>query len=245
MSRSNPTADRNPNPAQRFFEWKGKAGVLQYYDKQKEEIVQVKLPFTFIALDQLSTITGYNKKLQTGIYANEIRDIKKERFVVNYFKGGKIAEGFYDEIRDRITSRAVGAVFAKSVYIAYKDGDTFKIGNLRMTGCALSPWFEFAKLNQKAINEKAVVINQGPLSDEGEIPFYPPAFGLKDVSADTNNIAIALDKELQEYLKSYFGRTVATQVAAHAELPQPDAPQEASQPDAEMEVSTGDDEIPF
>src|ERR1700676_4454529 len=186
MSRSNPNADRNPNPAERFFEWKGKAGILKYWDKEKEENVTVKLPFTCIVLDQLSTIKGYNKRLKTGIYANEVRDLRSSRLVVKFFKGEKIAEGFYAEIKDRVTSKSVGGTFVSSVYIAYRDGDKFKLGNLQLSGCALTPWFQFVKQNRKAINERAVIIAQDGINDQGEIHFYPPIFGLKDVSPETN-----------------------------------------------------------
>ena len=63
MSRSNPTAN-NPNPSARWFEWKGSTGKLVWYDKEQKVNNEVPNGFTFLVLDQLSTVTGYNSKVK-------------------------------------------------------------------------------------------------------------------------------------------------------------------------------------
>src|SRR5580693_279783 len=105
MSRSNPQAGRTPNPAKRWYEFKGKKGVFQYYDPKKEENIIEKLPFVFIVLDVNATIRGYNKKAKSGIYSNEVRDTRAEPFVVKMFNGTKIASGLYGDIKDAVVAK--------------------------------------------------------------------------------------------------------------------------------------------
>jgi hypothetical protein len=215
MSRSNPNADRIPNPAERFFEWKGgDGGHLQYYDKDKKENITVKTPFTFIVLDQLATIRGYNKPMKTGLYANEVRDTRAERLVVKYFTGGKVAEGFYAEIKDEI--KAAHGHFVSNVYVAFKDGKALKLGAIQFQGCSLSPWFDFVKENRSELYKQSVTINKGKLNDEGKIEFTPPVYSLKAVSPETDEAAKVLDAQLQEFLKGYFSRTVAEKTESPA-----------------------------
>jgi hypothetical protein len=213
MSRSNPTAN-NPNPATRWFEWAGKDGRLFYYDKAKKEKVNIPLPFTFMALDSTKTVRGYNKKLKTGLYANEVKDVQADRLVVKFFNGGTVAEGVWADIRDAVIARS--GKFGVNLYIAYKAADGFKIGCNQLTGCAMSAWFDFEKKSGKSIFEKAITITQGKKDTSGDVEFIPPAFALKDVSEETNAAALALDKELQEYFAGYFKRTVADKAKATA-----------------------------
>lgn len=239
MSRSNPNADiRTPNPAERFFEWKGGDGTLQYFDKVKKENVEMKTPFTFILLDQLNTIGGYNKKLKTGLFSNEVRDIQTERLTVKFFDGGKVAEGFYADIKDTIVAKS--GHFCKACYIAFKDGKDFKLGLIKMQGCSLGPWFEFAKENGGALYKQAVVLGKGELNDEGEITFHPPVFGLKDVSPETDEIAKQIDAKLQEYLKGYFSRTLGERVAPAGDDEPPVESRAKHEPEPEKDSS-----VPF
>ncbi len=215
MSRSNPT-DNSPNPAGRWFQWGGKDGSLSYYDKVKKEEIAVPLPFTFIVLDVTKTVRGYNKKLKTGLYSNEIRDTRDERLVVKYFAGGQVvADGLWNDIKDTVTARS--GKFAINIYLAFKDVNGFRIGCLQATGCAMSAWFDFEKANGKAIIEKAVVMRPGTKDTSGDVEFIPPTYTLKDVSPETNAAAIELDKELQKFFAGYFKRTLTEK--AHASAP--------------------------
>lgn len=211
MSRSNPTS-HSANPATRFFEWKGGDGKLVWYNKETKEVETVAMPkgFRFLVLDQLSTVTGYNDKMKSGIYSNEVRDVRADAMVVKLFQGGEIANGIWSNIKERVSFK--DGKFACSVYIAFKDGDELKIGNIKMSGCALGPWFDFAKKNQSAINEKAIVIWAGEEVTKGSgrsaIIFNPPVFTVAEVSPETNEQAIGLDAELQEFLKGYLKRPI-------------------------------------
>lgn len=229
MSRSNPTAN-NPNPSQRWFQWKGKDGKLVWYDKEKKENVEVKEGFRFLVLDQLSTVTGYNKKAKSGIRSNEVRDVA-DTMVVKYFSGDTIAEGPWASIKKDVVYEK--GKFAKSVYIAFKDGDELKIGNIMMTGSALGPWFDLNKAHGSELNKKAVVIKAGEKDTTGDVEFVPPVFTLVDTTDETNAIATDLDRELQDFLKGYLAKT------KHEQVEQPPAERE------ERTIDPDGDEIPF
>lgn len=208
MSRSNNTEVINPSV--RWFEWNGEKGNLRYYDKDSKTNIEIPLPFQFIVLDQLSTVKGWHDASESGIYANEIRDTKKERLFVKSFKGGEIAEGFYSDIKDRI--KANGAHFVSNIYIAFKNTDNvFYIGSLQFKGAALNSWAEFRNKNRKAIMEKAVIIHSSVEGKKGKVTFYTPDFKLNEISAGTQEVAIELDKELQEYLTTYLQRKPLTE----------------------------------
>jgi hypothetical protein len=203
MSRSNPT-ELAPNPATKFFDWNGAEGFFYYFDKNKGdkgEKVKVDLPFRFLVLDVLSTIKGFSDADQKGFYSNEVRSTKDE--VLNVRMGKTTVElGLYADIKDRLAK--LGADYTQSVYACIKDGNEFVIVNINMKGAALSAWIEFRNKAKGAINEKAIIVKSTLEGKKGAVKYQMPVFELIDVSPETNNIAIELDKELQEYLKQYL-----------------------------------------
>lgn len=210
MSRSNPTANGTPNPSKRWFEWNGEAGAVRYYDKTLEKNVEVGSDFTFILLDQLGTVKGWHDASDSGIYSNEVRDSRQETLVVKAFKGGTLIEGIYRDIRDRV--KALGGQFTANCYIAFKNNGGLDIGSLQFKGAALHAWAEFTKEHRDDIYKKAIRIKDYVEGKKGRIVFRVPQFFLVDLSPETNNLAVGLDKELQQYLKSYFSRTKREQV---------------------------------
>lgn len=244
MSRSNPT-DNSPNPSTRWFEWDGSEGNIRYYDKTTKGNVTVDLPFTFMLLDQLACVKGWHDSSESGIFSNEVKDTRAETLVVKAFKGGVLAEGFYSAIRDKIIAQ--GGHFTSNCYIAFKpSGDdsedaTLAIGSLQFKGAALSSWMEFAKKRRADLYTSAIRITGFHEGKKGKIIFRVPTFALVPVSDEANAQATELDRELQEYLKSYFGRTRVEQAApvnGAAEHPQEEALAPAG-------AAPEDDEIPF
>jgi hypothetical protein len=229
MSRSKPTGN-TPNPAVRWFEWNGEHGTVRYYDKDAKQNVDVPLPFTFLLLDELGSVRGWDDTSGSGIYSNEVRDTRTDILVVKAFKGGTLAEGLYRDIKDKMHTR--GGKFVAGCYIAFKQGADLAIGSLRLSGAALGSWMEFRKLHRGDIYNAAVNITGFTEGKKGRIVFRMPTFSVKDVSADTQNIAIALDAQLQTWLDEYLGRT--TQERAES------APAEA---DASWERGDGVDEV--
>lgn len=196
MSRSNPTTK---NPAVKFFSWAGSRGELVHWDKDESKEIVEKLPFTFMVLDELSTITGYSDEDSSGYWSNEVRNIKKDELIVKTGKGTK-QTGKYDDLTD---VRSKGAKYAKSVYIAYKDGNTLAIGNFKVFGSSLSAWIDLSK--KADVYKTAVVITgKSDVQTKGKTEYYYPLFETTKVTDDTNKEAVELDRELQTYLSNYF-----------------------------------------
>jgi hypothetical protein len=214
MSLSNPQAK---NPAIRFFQWRGGAeafkgddgktrhegGKVTWYDKEDQQEYEMDLPFSFIVLDELTTITGYSEKDQSGFWSNEIRNLQQEKLVVKT-KSGTVATGLYGDISENI--KAKGAKYAQSVYIAFKDeSGELQIANIKMAGAALTAWIEFKK--RFDISQCAVFITEEPkLEKKGTNYYFSPVFDGQNMSDATRNAAVKLDEELQRYLNTYFSR---------------------------------------
>jgi hypothetical protein len=230
MSRSNPT-DGARNPSTRWFEWAGGSdgGFVRYYDKENKKHVPVE-NFTFLLLDELSTVKGWHEASESAIFANEVRDLRQEVFVVRSFKGGELASGLYQSIRDRVV--AIGGHYCSSLYIAYKDGDGLKLGNLSFKGAATGAWMDFKRAaptkkdasgkNLKAYFVDAVKIAGYEQMKKGGTVYRVPKFALVPVAEATNQQAVALDQELQAFLSDYFKRPKA-EAPAPAET-EPKAP---------------------
>lgn len=232
MSRSNPT-DGIKNPSTRWFEWAGgqDGGFVRWYNKDAEKQEKIEGPFTFLLLDELATVKGWHEPSESGIFANEVRDTRQDVLVVRSFKGGELASGIYQTIRDRIM--ALGGHFSASLYLAYKEGDELKIGNLQLKGAALSAWSEFKRSTgtKKDANGKsvrtyfvdAVTISGFEQLKKGGTVYRVPKFSIKEVSAVTNQQAVALDAELQAFLSEYLMRPKAEVAKQPEEAPPPEA----------------------
>lgn len=198
MSRSNPTLQ---NPAQHFFEWSGSTGQLQFYDKEKAERINVPLPFEFLVLDELATITGFDKAANNRFYSNEVRNTQKEELTVRS-KGAVRYVGLYKN-EQGIVQMPRGASYAQSIYIAHKTrSGEYIIGNIKASGSARSAWFDFSK-TVKVQNGK-VVMTKGDVQHAKTGDFYPPVFKYVSSTPQEDSEAVRLDTELQIYLNQYL-----------------------------------------
>lgn len=216
------------NPCKKFIEFKGNDGVFQYWDKENKKNVQMELPMRFIVLDELSTITGYHEPLQTGLYSNEVHSVENQPLNIRSFKGGMRIVGKYSEIKDRIKS--VGAKFTKSVYIALVGDKGLEIANLKLSGAAFSSWCD------KEV-ETAISIERFADGKKGAVKFKIPVWEKWEPSSDDMTVAMAMDKELQEFLKAKHVQDkeqMESEPVAEKEKPLP-----ASKEDLEK------DDIPF
>jgi hypothetical protein len=207
MSRSNNT--EIISPCQRFYSWSGDKGVIQYFDKskgEKGENVDVKLPFTFLVLDRLHTIRGFNDAAKSGFWSNEVRDLKAEPFTVRN-KNGVVGTGLYSNLAPILNQ---GAAYCQSIYIAVKEGGKLVLCNLQGKGSFLSEWFNLTK--GKDIYKYAVTISGATYAKKGKTEYFTPNFKLNPtITAETEAEAIELDKVLQEYLTGYFKRNNSQQ----------------------------------
>ena len=261
MSRSNPV-DGIRNPATRWFEWAGgnDGGFIRWYDKDAKTSVKAALPFTFLLLDELSTVKGWHDPSESGIYANEVRDTRQDVLVVRSFKGGELASGIYKSIKDRVAAH--GGHYCASLYIAYKDDEGLQIGNLSLKGAAASAWMEFKRSapTRKDANGRslrayfidAVKIAEFEQLKKGATVYRVPKFSLQQVSEESNRQAVALDAELQSFLSDYLKRP-KTDAAKPDETFEPQTPPaETKHGDAfeddipwRDEVETPTEDIPF
>lgn len=225
MSRSNPTAK---NPAVRFMQWRGGAeafkddkgktkhegGKITWYDKEAEEEREVALPFSFLVLDELNTITGFSEKDHSGFWSNEVRDLKNDKLVVKT-KSGTVASGVYEDIKEIV--KAKGAKYTKSVYIAFKDEEgEMQIGHLKISGAALTAWIEFQK--KFDVMQCAVQITDEPkLEKKGTNYYFSPVFEGQNVSEASDKAAKVLDEQLQQYLTTYLSRRPTETADAEAD----------------------------
>lgn len=237
MSRSNPS-EHLPNPSNRWFEWNGEKGEVSYYDKERKENVCVSLPFSFMLLDELASVRGWHDASGSGIYSNEVRDTTQDVFVVKSFKGGIIGEGKYRAIRNGV--KAEGGRYNASLYIAYKNGDGLKIGNLRIRGAALRAWMDFRKEHKADIYKKAIKIEGFTEGTKGRVIFRVPQMKLNAISPEADAQAKALDKELQEFLGAYLKRNRRDQAEA---VTQHVTDEEIAASASRNDVT--DDDIPF
>jgi hypothetical protein len=245
MSRSNPNESVSSHICTRWLEWGGATGVLTHYDKAVKENVPTALPFTFILLDILGTVTGWHDPSGSGIVSNEVKmvDVAKSPLSVRAFKGhGDIANGTWGRIKDKV--KASGGKFTVNLYMGYRDGDALKIGCVQFSGAALNAWVDFKDANQKDIYSKAITITGSKDGQKGAVKFKMPTFALRDITAETNEEAVALDQALQKFLKEKLHRETPK-----AELPLGNEPEHSWEPSnataAEEPAASDPDPEPF
>ena len=186
------------NPCKKFIEFKGDSGIFQYWDKVAEKNVEVQKPFSFIVLDELSTITGFSDEYQCGIYSNEVHSLTDEPLSVRTFKGRTRIIGKYADIKKDIT--AIGGKFCKSVYAALINPDnTLELVNFQLKGIAFSAWMDCV-IDKSAFAIKVEDCSNGK---KGKVEYKIPNYKQASLSLDLLEKAVEIDKELQKYLKEY------------------------------------------
>lgn len=208
MSRSKPTDDAR-NPVTRFYEWQGSTGKIKWYDKEAKEQKTVELPFSFLVLDQLNTITGFSDGRHSGLWSNEVRSTHTDQLTVRS-KAGIEFQGLYSDMNVQ------GAKFAKSVYVAVKDkSGKLELANFKISGAALGPWIEFCK--SVDVMKYGIAITGSKDGKKGANEFKIPVYNKIEVSSEADAEATELDKVIQDYLDVYLTRRPSASVAAPVE----------------------------
>ncbi len=202
------------NPCERWLEFKN--GEIVEYNKTTETNIVHPKPFTFMVLEDLSTIKGFHTDLEIGIYSNEVRNLKEEILNVKT-KKDVIATGYYDDIKEII--KAKGGKFTKSVYIMFKDTATNKyvMGNLSIGGSALAGgkladkvtevpgYMEFSTKYRGDILKKAVkVLKEVTECKKGSNIYNVPNFAIQEITPESDKEAIEMAKTIREYLNKYL-----------------------------------------
>lgn len=191
------SAPKLTNPCKKFIEFKGGTGIFQYWDKESEKNIELEYPIQFIVLDELSTIKGYNKTTNSGVYSNEVRSIKNQTLHVKTFKGNLELHGKYSDIKADILG--MGGKYCKSVYAALLNRNELELTCFQLTGISNKAWID------KEFDVSLVSVKIEDCSDgkNGNVKFKIPNYKGEAISKELMDKAVAMDKDLQVFLKSY------------------------------------------
>ena len=193
-------AQPQSNPATKFLSWKSNDKCFSYYDKEAQANVKVELPFKFLVLDELHTISGWNDASSSGIYSNEVKFISKETMTVKPFKGNEIAKGLYKDIKEKIV--AAGGHYVKSIYIMLEDGS---LANIQLKGAAVQKWGEFTQKTRNRLPDEWIIVKDTLEGKKGAVKFYTPNFTFDgSLNEEQANQADDCFNTLETYLKAYL-----------------------------------------
>lgn len=197
MSRADSYRTQTESPVTKYLTWSSENKCFSYYDREKKENVNVKLPITFIHLDELSAIKGWHDASSSGIYSNEVRSTKNQELNVRSFKGGELVKGIYQDIKLRIAS--FGGHYVCSLY-AFMDGE---VVNISLKSSSLMVWSDFSKENRKSFAGTTIQVASFTDGKKGAVKFSTPLFTLgKPISLTDNEKSEEAYTLLQAYIKA-------------------------------------------
>ena len=188
------------NPSTKFLQWKSNEKGFEFYNKETQQKVSVPLPFKFLVLDEMHTVSGWNDASSSGIFSNEVKFISKEVMTVKPFKGNEIAKGLYKDIKEKIV--AAGGHYVKSIYIMLEDGS---LANLQLKGSAVQKWGEFTQKTRNRLPDEWVQVTKAIEGKKGAVKFFTPDFSFERSISDAE--AVQADEAfniLETYLKAYL-----------------------------------------
>ena len=188
------------NPSKKFLEWKSNEKCFSFFNKETKENVKVELPFKFLVLDQLHTVSGWNDATSSGIFSNEVKFISKQVMTVKPFKGNEIAKGLYADIKEKVKN--AGGHYVKSIYIMLEDGT---LANIQLKGSAVQQWGEFTNKSLSRLPEEWVVVDKAVDGKKGAVKYTTPGFTFGGSLSDKEAVqADLVFDELETYLKAYL-----------------------------------------
>jgi membrane-bound inhibitor of C-type lysozyme len=201
------------NPATKFLNWKSNDQQFAYYDKDKAENVEVKLPFKFLFLKQLQSVKGWSDALSGQIISNEVEFVGTQEInAVCYHKNIKgestkttIAKGLYSNIKDAVVS--AGAKYHKSIYIMLEDGT---LANIQLKGASVKEWGDFFNKSKSRLADEWVVVKSAKAGKKGAVKYFTPEFTFeRSITEDEAMQADAAFDVLDAYLQAYLTKPVA------------------------------------
>ena len=200
---------KNSNPTSKFLEWKSNNKSFSFYNKELKQNEEVKLPLTFLVLEEYHTIKGFSDADQTVIYSNEILQISAEEFEVKTFKGRIISKGTYSDIKGSVN--AAGGNYHKSIYAVTKEGDLI---NISIKGAAVSKWSQFTEKGAwKRLTNEWVTIEDAEDHKKGMVSYSTPNFKFNTSLTDYEfKIVEAKANELESYMDGYLAKDEPTKV---------------------------------
>ena len=199
------------NPTSKFLEWKSNKKSFSFYNKELKQNEEVKLPLTFMVLEEYHKISGFSDADQTGIYSNEVLQIGAEEMEVRTFKGRIIAKGKYKDIKGAVN--AAGGNYHKSIYAVTKEGELI---NISFKGACVSEWSKFVEKGAwKRLADEWVSIESANDHKKGMVKYSTPNF-VFNTSLSENEFKTVKAKatELESYLTTYFAKDVKVENVA-------------------------------
>ena len=199
------------NPTSKFLEWKSNNKSFSFYNKELKQNEEVKLPLTFMVLEEYHKISGFSDADQTGIYSNEVLQIGAEEMEVRTFKGRIIAKGKYKDIKGAVN--AAGGNYHKSIYAVTKEGELI---NISFKGACVSEWSKFVEKGAwKRLADEWVSIESANDHKKGMVKYSTPNFVFNtSLSEDEFKMVEAKATELESYLTTYFAKDVKVENVA-------------------------------
>lgn len=158
------------SPVAKYIEWRSDDKGFRYYDKAKKDQVSIKLPISFVALDDFIGISGGEMDdigkfhpVTSGIVAH-----LNKTLVVNK-DGNTIATGKWADIKEKV--KAEGGRYTVYTYAIFES----ELVCFKLAGAALAAWFE------KGEGDGIVVI-KAEQKKKGAITYYAPIFETKDLT---------------------------------------------------------------
>jgi hypothetical protein len=220
-------ADRTPNPAQIFLEWKAGEGVFEFYDKELQEKVKIDKPIRFILLDSLATCRGWDSQNEAALIGTEVRNPATDRITLRsyYTENGekrrqKLVEGLWKtDIKDNYP-----VDYYQSLYATLEVGDDLLLANIKVGRSGLS---SLIKAKLKADDTFLITFSKGEEQKNGAAKWRALKIEKETTLPDGwEEQATSHYKELQAYLSQYLA-------------PKPSEPQEIPEADLDEVVPDG------
>jgi len=159
------------SPVQLYYDWRSDENSFCYYDKEADSRVAAGVPFKFLILKQMVTVTGMDPVRKVGIYANQVKFTTKEELNVRRRDGSEVAKGLWKDIKDVVKQN--GGHYTKTIYGMDIDGVIICI---RIRGEALLSWGQIVGKNEKRQFDEWVLNDEYETKDYNGEPYSVPCF---------------------------------------------------------------------
>lgn len=244
MSRHDESIGRMPNPSQVFLEWDSKQNSFCYYSKEEEKTTPFPLPFRFLCLKFMYSITGYNEATKQGIFSNEIKDSRYEHFRVSLRDGSHLNSGMYSDIKEEL--QKAGGKYTRSIYAMTPKGVLI---NIRLKASQMQSFSSIEKFGSRWQDEWIQVSsfeNKTYKAGEKEVEYTVPVFQFGGtLSNDDDKKATQCYKLVDDYFKSKPAQVAANSSSRPAPQPAPAATMPVVHNVPPSFVSDNNDDLPF
>lgn len=203
--------------------------------------VALEEPIKALWLLSATSFTGYNEAESKSIYSNEVLseyDLKElfpknsEENIEEYYKRLKsymilkakmgkedIAEGFYKDIKDTVTSKSMGGKYCQPNYFLLINGDgSTEIVRFLFSGGSIETWIPFAS-KKNNLTKMAVSFTGSDERSKGGVDYEVPLFEFVETSEKYLKEADEAAKQVANYFKFLLtNETTEEPVLAEAEV---------------------------